>query len=182
MRLSGRGPAPGLSERGRAEAARLTAFLADRPLACVQASPRARAQETAASLAAARNVAVETEEALDEVDFGEWTGQRYDELDRQPAWDRWNAERATARVPGGESMGEAQRRAMDHVRGTAARFAGKTVAMVSHCDIIRAVIAGTMGLSLDRLLSFEVDPASVSRLIVADWGARVASVNEGVFA
>ena len=50
--------------------------------------------------------------------------------------------------------------------------------MVSHCDVIRAVIARVLGLSLDCLLQFDLDPASISRLALGDWGGRVISVND----
>ena len=112
------------------------------------------------------------------MDFGEWTGVRYDALGGDAAWDRWNSERATARVPGGESMAEAQNRAVGYVQQLARDFAGRMVALVSHCDIIRAVVAWVLGLSLNRILSFDVDPASVTRIVVGDWGARLVSLNE----
>jgi broad specificity phosphatase PhoE len=50
--------------------------------------------------------------------------------------------------------------------------------MVTHCDIIRAVIAHVLGLSLDHILRFDIDPASISRLAVGDWGAKILSLNE----
>ena len=50
--------------------------------------------------------------------------------------------------------------------------------MVSHCDIIRAIVATALGLSLDHIHRFEIGPASVSRLVVGSWGARVLSLNE----
>jgi broad specificity phosphatase PhoE len=55
------------------------------------------------------------------------------------------------------------------------------VALVSHCDIIRGIIAHYLGLPLDNLLRFDIDPASVSRIVVGDWGARVISVNERLY-
>ncbi|WP_185829104.1 histidine phosphatase family protein [Sphingomonas ginkgonis] len=177
-RLSGRGPAPGLTETGRGQALAMATMLRDEPIAALHASPRARALETAAALADAAGLEFDTVAALDEVDFGAWTGCRYEELDGQPDWDRWNAERASARTPGGESMAEAADRALDHVRDTARSHPGQTVAMVSHCDVIRGVLARAMGLSLDKILNFDVDPASVSRLAVGDWGERVVSINE----
>jgi broad specificity phosphatase PhoE len=57
-------------------------------------------------------------------------------------------------------------------------MAGQIVAMVTHCDVIRAVIAAILGLSLDHILRFDVAPASVSRLVAGEWGARVVSINE----
>jgi broad specificity phosphatase PhoE len=55
------------------------------------------------------------------------------------------------------------------------------VVAVSHCDIIRGLIAYYLGLPLDNLLRFDIDPASVSRLMVGSWGARVISVNERLY-
>jgi probable phosphoglycerate mutase len=50
--------------------------------------------------------------------------------------------------------------------------------MVTHCDIIRAVVARVLGLSLDHFGRFDIDPASCTRLAVGDWGAKVLSLNE----
>ncbi|MCA1652837.1 MAG: histidine phosphatase family protein [Sphingomicrobium sp.] len=178
QRLSGRGPAPGLTAHGRDQAESVATHLADTALGAVHASPRQRAQETAQAIATRHGLSVTTAGALDEVDFGEWTGRRYDALEIEPAWTQWNTSRASARPPGGETMVAAQERASAHVREVACAHEGGTVAMVSHCDIIRSVIAGALGLPLDNLLRFDVDPASVSRLSVGGWGMQVASINE----
>lgn len=174
QRLTGRGPDGGLAPAGVEQARRLSEWLNGEEIAAVHASPRGRAQQTAAAI----RPEVVTAEALDEVNFGEWTGRRYDGLDGTPAWNRWNAERAMARVPGGESMVEAQERAVGYVEQVASNCAGRVVALVSHCDIIRAIVAWVLGLSLNRILSFDVDPASVTRIVVGDWGARLVSLNE----
>ena len=50
--------------------------------------------------------------------------------------------------------------------------------MVTHCDIIRGVIAGILGLSLDHIHQFDIDPASISRVAADDRGMRVMSINE----
>ena len=173
QRLTGRGPDGGLVLAGVEQARRLGEWLADQEVSTVHASPRGRAQQTAAAI----KPDVLTAGALDEVNFGEWTGRRYEELNGT-AWDTWNAERATARVPGGESMAEAQQRAVGYVEQVARASAGRVVALVSHCDIIRAIVAWVLGLSLNRILSFDVDPASVTRIVVGDWGARLVSLNE----
>lgn len=75
-------------------------------------------------------------------------------------------------------MSEVQQRAWEYVEQIAGAMAGMVVALVSHCDVIRAVLARVLGLSLDHLLRFEVGPASWSRLEVGAWGARVMSINE----
>jgi broad specificity phosphatase PhoE len=76
-------------------------------------------------------------------------------------------------------MTPAQARAIDHLREAARRFAGGTVAMATHCDIIRGIIAAILGLSFDHVLRFEVDPASVSRVAAGAWGEKLITLNEG---
>ena len=176
--LSGRTPGVPLSAEGRAQAAALARRLSDTPLAAVLTSPVARARETAAALVAPHGLTPEIAAELDEVDFGAWTGRRLAALAGDPAWNAWNAERSTARPPGGEPMAAAQARALACVEAAAARLPDATVALVSHADVIKAAVAHVLGLSLDRLLTFDVDPASVTRLVVGAWGARVVSLNE----
>jgi broad specificity phosphatase PhoE len=78
-------------------------------------------------------------------------------------------------------MEEACHRAVAQVEEIAAQHPDQLIAMVSHCDIIRGLIAFYLGLPLDNLLRFDIDPASVSRLVVGSWGARVMSMNERLY-
>jgi probable phosphoglycerate mutase len=166
QRLTGRAPDGGLSEEGRAQAAALCRSLSEQPLAAIYASPRCRTQETALAIAKPHGLAVRTSTALDEIDFGEWTGERFADLDGRPEWDRWNRERSAARCPGGESMAEAQARAVAFAIQASAAHDGE-VALVTHCDIIRALLCWEQRRSLDDILSFDAPPASVTRLAVA---------------
>ena len=179
VRLSGRRPGVPLSERGRAQAAALARRLARAGIDRIQASPLERTRETAAAIAAACAVPVRDEPALLEIDMGEWTGREFGTFGDDPAWRDWNEHRGTARIPGGETMAEAQARIVGHLRATAAGHEDATIAMVSHSDMIRAAIAWALGLALDNLLRFDIGPASVSRLVVGDWGVKVLSVNAG---
>lgn len=172
--LSGRSEIA-LNAPGRSEAARLARRLADVPLAAIHASPRRRAYETAAMVAADRDLAVERVDALDEIDFGAWTGMSFAGLQGDPHWQRWNAARGNGRAPGGEAMAEATVRAMVHITAIAA---DGPVLCVTHCDIIRAVVAHVLGLHPDRLLSFDCDPASLTTLAFRDGAGRVVALNE----
>lgn len=178
-RLTGRAAGVPLTDAGRREAEALGRQLASEGLTEVQASPRERAVETAEAIARASGARLAIVEALDEIDFGDWTGSAFGELGG-PVWERWNAARSQARAPGGESMAEAADRIAAHVGGLGSTHPGGRVALVTHCDMIRALVARSIGLSLDNLLTFEVAPASVSRLVTGPWGTRVVSLNETV--
>jgi probable phosphoglycerate mutase len=179
--LSGRRRDVALSNEGLEQAEIVADLLGVEPLAAVYSSPRERAFYTARTVAEQHELKVEIADGLDEVDFGTWTGLSFDDLEGDPSWDQWNTARSIARPPSGESMEEACRRAVAAVNEIAANHADQLIAMVSHCDIIRGLIAYYLGLSLDNLLRFDIEPASVSRLAVGDWGARVMSVNERLY-
>ena len=178
--FSGRMPGVPLSEAGRAQAARLGAALASEPIDRIVHSPLDRTSETAVAIAAARGSAVPVAAAagLIEIDLGDWTGRSWQDFGDDPAWRDWNERRGSARIPGGETMGEAQARIVGCLAALAREADGRTVAVVSHSDMIRAAVAHVLELPLDRLLSFDVDVASVTRVVWGEWGARLLSLNE----
>lgn len=176
--LCGRMPGVSLSATGRAEAEALARCLAGSGADTLLTSPRERTAETAAPIAAALGLPAGTEPGLDEIAFGAWTGRTFDALTADPAWTAWNAERATARPPDGESMAEVQARILRVLD----RFTqdGAPVILVSHGDVIRAALLTILGLGLDAYDRIVVDPASCSELALWPGGGRVVSLNERI--
>lgn len=164
-----------LNTQGYAEAVRLSDYLADAGISAIFSSPRSRALQTAQVIANASGPDVIIEPELDEIDFGHWMGCSFAELEGQPAWQRWNTARGSARPPAGESMAEVTARAVRAVERVAA--AGGTIVCVSHCDVIRALVAHYLGLGVDRLLSFDIDPASMTIIALGEGPGRVVAVN-----
>lgn len=179
--LSGRMPGVPLSAEGEAQAARLGAALAGRPIDRIVASPLDRTMATAGAIAAAQpgRPQVVADPAMIELDMGAWTGRALGGFGDDPAWIDWNAHRGTARIPGGESMAEAQARIVGRLDALSRDAGGETVAVVSHSDMIRAAVAHVLGLGLDNLLRFDIGPATVTRVLWGEWGARLVSLNEG---
>ena len=178
--LCGRMPGVTLSEEGRAQARRTGERLAREPIMAVQTSPLERARETADAIGAEIGRDVEVSEALNELEVGVWAGLSFEALKEDPAWRSWNEVRAVSRPPGGETMLEAQARIIRHIEALRERCRDGAVVLVSHGDVIKAALAYHLGLPLDFISRFEVGPASVSTLIVGDWGAKVLSINESV--
>ena len=176
--LSGRGGDVPLSAAGREQAQRLAQQLGSERLDAVHTSPVRRARDTAQAIAAVANVPEDVAAPLDEVDFGAWSGMAFADLESDPLWHVWNTRRSEAVPPGGEAMRAVQQRVLGYLRDVARQASGRVVAMVSHADVIRVGVAGILGLSLDRILSFDVDPASVTRIVAGRWGERVVSLNE----
>lgn len=176
--LCGRMAGVTLGDEGLAEAERVAGRLAGDRLAAVYASPLERAVSTAEPIALAAGAELRIDDDLNEIDFGDWNGAAFEDLEGDERWAAWNRERGTARAPNGESMGEAQARVVAWAERVADEHPDEAIAAVSHCDIIKALIAHALGISLDDLQRFEVSPASVSVLAAGDWGMKVHSLNE----
>src|SRR3546814_4922971 len=76
--LSGRSQIS-LDAEGERQISRLAEQLADKGIARIETSPRPRTRRTADIIARRLGVEVEVADALDEIDFGEWTGKRSEE-------------------------------------------------------------------------------------------------------
>lgn len=176
-RLAGRSAGVRLNGHGVEQARALAASLAETPLSGVYSSPLERARETATPLAEAHGLEVHVSDAFHEVDFGEWTGMDFDALEKRPEWRSWNEFRSTARPPGGEAMQEVVGRALRGLEAIAAVHAGERVAIITHCDVIRPLLAHFAGMPLDHLLRLEIDTASISTVEVNPWGPRILGIN-----
>ena len=175
--LAGRMPGIPLSDEGRAQATHLATRFAPDPIAAIIASPVQRAQETAAPIAARLNLALQTNPGFNEIDFGAWTGRRFEDLAPDPLWQRWNRLRTLTTCPGGETMPEAQSRALRALAQLHATHPAQTIIIVSHADILKSILAAALGLSLDHLHRLTIDPASVSTLTLFDHDMRVDGIN-----
>ena len=175
--FAGRAPGTHLSAEGLTQAGRLAEALASRDIAAVYASPLERAGETAAPIARRLGLAVCALPGLTEIDVGDWTGRAFDELAADERWRPFNDFRGGTRPPGGELLLEAQARAVGALLELRERHGERTVVVVTHADVIRAVLGHFAGVPMDLLQRFEVDPASVTELELHDWGPRIVRVN-----
>ena len=166
-----------LSAEGQAQAARLADATANLKVAAVIASPVQRAQETAAPVAARLGLAVETDPGLDELDFGNWTGAAFAELEGQPAWQAWNRARSFAPCPGGETMVQAQSRALACLARLRTRHPEAELVLVSHQDVLKSVLAHFLGVPLDLFQRIELAPASRSVVALYEEDVRIEAVN-----
>lgn len=176
--IAGRKQGVELNARGRAEAAALAARLADERFAAVYASPLERTQATARVIAQPLGCKVIVCEGLSELQFGEWTGRSFPELDHDPRFARWNQFRSATRIPGGETMLEVQARALSALLELRERHRDERVLVVSHGDVIRALIACALGMPLDFFGRLEIAPASISELELDEGWTRVHRLND----
>jgi probable phosphoglycerate mutase len=170
-RLTGRLPGVSLTEEGRLAAKRLAERLADHRVAAVFTSPLARTAETAAEIAAVHRLQPVVDERLLEVDYGKWAGRTLTSLRRLKAWRTVMVAPSRMRFPEGESLLEAQTRAVSACEDIAARKG--TVVAVTHADIIKAVVSHYLGQPLDLFQRIGVAPTSVTVLELSKGGVPV---------
>ena len=108
--LAGRRSGFGLTASGRQQIERLIPVVSRLKIERIYASPLERTQQSAALLAEPLRLPVETADQLNELDYGDWTGKSFEELDKTPEWARYNEFRSGTRIPAGELMLQTQAR------------------------------------------------------------------------
>jgi probable phosphomutase (TIGR03848 family) len=176
--LAGDTPGVHLNEEGAAQGLELVERLREVRIDALYSSPLERALETAQALASSRGLTVQSRARLTEVGLGEWTGREFANLDMDPRWRRFNSFRSSTRAPGGELMTEVQTRIVDEMEELRLSHPEGTVALFSHADVIRCAVAFYAGAPLDLMHRFEISPASVSIIRLAEWGAELHAVND----
>lgn len=161
-RLYGRTPGIHLSERGTAQAERLVSRFGGVRLSAIRSSPLERCIETAAPLAAAQGLSVTPIDDLIEMDAGGWTNRTLTALARTKLWQRIQRTPSQAVFPGGESFASANARLVRALADAAASHPRGRVALVTHSDAIRMLLAHVAGAHLDEFQRMVVDTASVS--------------------
>jgi len=175
--IVGRAPGVHLSPEGVRQAQTLAGRLAGSAIAALYTSPLERATETAAAIGARLGLEASVAEELNEIDFGAWTGRTVAELDQIEAWRQFNVFRSSAQIPDGETMLAVQTRVLRLARRLTAAHPGRTVALVSHGDVIKAALAHYLGVHLDLFQRIEIAPASVSLVQLGPYGPKVLLVN-----
>jgi probable phosphoglycerate mutase len=175
--LSGRIAGVSLNAVGIGEAQVLADALASHAIDAIYTSPLLRAVQTADAIAGHRPMRVRQLVDLQEIDFGEWTGRCFSELESDARWRLFNERRSIATIPGGESPAAAQRRTLAALARLSTTHAGETVAVVSHADIIRSALLHYLHRGLDDFATLTIEPASISEVRLSSESGDVCSIN-----
>lgn len=182
-RFSGSGGTdPELSATGRGQAERAAGHFA--ALGTVQeivSSPLRRCRETAAAVADRLGLDVRIDEGLRETDFGAWEGLTFGEVRERYADDltAWLASPDTAPTGGGESFAEVAERVAAARDRIVARYAGRTVLLVTHVTPIKTLVRLALGAPPEALFRMELSAASISTVAhYADGNASVRLLND----
>lgn len=137
-----------LSPRGIEQAESIGRWLSSRRLQAIYTSPAKRCVDTARCIAAGRSCAVELEDALRELDFGDLEGRSYEEIaaSHPDLYREWMERPTEVHFPGGENFKQMADRVISGTRQLVSQHFGQHVAFVTHGGAIRIILAEALGI------------------------------------
>lgn len=135
-------------------------------------SPLKRCRKLASALTAEK---VHIDERLKELDFGEWEGQKWDEIDSDRLHE-WMEDFVNGSCPGGESYLELNERVVDWWE----ELTGEdhvSVVVVTHAGVIRSLLAHVLEIPYSNSFRLTIDRGHISAISVNDQNLIVKFIN-----
>lgn len=153
----------GLNARGRAQAETVAMALTPHTISAVLSGPLRRAQETAAPIAAAHGLGVQTENGLDEVWLRRWEGKTFAEIRDDPDIRQYLADPLHT-CGAFEPAAAVRERTVALVERLHNEHAGERIVLVSHGDPLRVLLSHFLAMPLAEYRRLRVTNGSVSVL------------------
>ena len=177
--LSGRRPNIALSEKGRTQAQELAIRLGELKVKELRVSPLQRCIETIDPWVSTKSRIRRIEDhGITEVDYGKWSGRTLRSLSREKLWKIVQENPSRVFFPDGEGMANMQARAIESMHLALASTGTGAVVMVSHGDVIKALVAANLGMRLDDFQRIIIDPASVTVFDFSSKTPRLILLND----
>lgn len=126
-------------------------------------SPLIRAHDTAAAAGRALGLEVETDDALLELDFGQWDGLDFAQAHAMdPELHSQWLQSSAVTPPGGQSLKSLHKRVKDAREQWMRDYVGQTILLVSHVSPIKSMVRQALGSNADSVHSMHLDLASLS--------------------
>lgn len=107
---------------------------------------------------------VQVDDRLQELDFGAWEMRPWDTLGPEAV--QWGEHFVTMRCPSGESFADLEKRVLAFWQQLIMRETDKSLAIITHAGVIRAILAHVQHKPLARAFSIEVGYGQVIPLFV----------------
>jgi len=173
--LAGRDASVSLSPRGIEQAQSVMQELEGKNFANIYSSPMPRCLETLQPFVRKSKSKIVKVDGFLEMEYGDWSGKKLLTLSRKKLWNDIQSRPSLVRFPNGESFTEMQSRALESVKEAA--IPGKEILICSHGDVIKAIVAGLLGLHLDNFQRLTIDPASITVIELSADSAQIRKMN-----
>ena len=152
-----------LDELGIKQAERLGEYLSNYVLEAIYSSPLKRALDTANIIARYQKIDVQIAEGLVDFDYGDW--QRLPEREVKSLYpvllNEWHNNPHKVRVPGGESLEDVRKRAVDVINDVLSNH-HESVVLVSHRVVNKVLICSLLGLDNSHFWNIKQDVGGIT--------------------
>jgi len=174
--LAGQDDSVELSKVGFKQAESLVSHLSAIKFYKVYSSPLTRCIQTIAPFMEKNSkIDFQIENRVIEMNYGKWSGRKLAVLSKDPKWKSVQNNPAGFTFPQGESF-KSMRRRIDLALTNLKKEKGP-ILVVTHGDIIKMAITSSLGLPINRLQSFVVEPASLTIINLEKSGATILQSN-----
>jgi broad specificity phosphatase PhoE len=168
----------GLNETGKIQVFELHGEVHSTPVQAIYVSPILRTVQTAEILNKDRNLPLQPDRRLIEIDYGEWVGKTFEEVRNIDGYVPYFKRLETPVAPGGETLFQVRDRALGFLEDLKKQYSKENILVVSHADWIKCLLMAVLEIPFSNIWKFRIDNASVSLLECHQQGDRVLSLNQ----
>ncbi len=169
-----------LNKRGYEQARKVRDLLRDREIDCIYTSNLIRARATAGIIAEYHDVDVSSVKELREINFGEWEGMHYQEIEEEypQLYAEWKNDPTKVAPPGGDLLSDFQKMAVNAVEKIlSVQKEDRKILIISHGGTIRLIFTHYLGMPLEYFWRIVIDNVSINEIIFFDGTPIIKSVN-----
>lgn len=173
-------PEAPLTERGEKQAVALASWMLRQSPDVLLSSRSKRVLATAQIVGRKLKLEPSIVDDLNEWNVGTWDGRSYWDIKKQEpaAYARWSNDPIHIAPPNGESIAGMCQRVKEQIREIIATNEGKTIALITHAGVIRAIICYALGVPADNFWRLNIPTGSVSRV---DFSPSFATIQFTAF-
>jgi probable phosphoglycerate mutase len=174
--LAGQDDSVELSKDGFKQSKELANYLQTLKVSQVYCSPLTRCIQTITPFMKANpKIEFHIEPELIEMNYGDWSGKKLRTLSKDKRWKNVQKKPSTFTFPQGESFKQMRRRVEGLIRDLSAQKGPRL--LVTHGDIIKMILAASLGLPIDKFQSFVAEPASISAISIGKSSNSIIQSN-----
>jgi len=174
----------GLSENGRLQAIIVAERFSKKKIKAVYSSDMLRAVQTAEIITEPHGLNVKQVEGLREIDFGNWEGLTYYEIEEMDGdhLSAWIEDPININIPRGETWEHFESRVLKSISRIIEEEKNGEVIIVSHGGPIKLLISHYYGRDPEFFNSFWPLPGTVSAVEITGGKAQILVLNDKIFA
>jgi probable phosphoglycerate mutase len=168
-RFRGRKNIP-LNNSGILQAKLAAEFLSRYKIDLIYSSPMQRALQTANEIRRGRDIEINIDEGIADMDFGQWEGMKVSEVKKKypELFAIWLSAPHQCQIPGGENFQMVLERSLKTVDRIIGLRDVETVLIVTHRVVTMLLLCHYLGLDLARFWDIRQDPTSINIISFKD--------------